>query len=319
MSEIGTKKETRVAYGETLVELGAMNEKVVVMDADLSGSTKTAMFKKAYPDRFFNAGIAEGNMVGVAAGLAASGYTVFVSSFAMFASGRAFEQIRNTAAYPNLNVKICASHAGITVGADGATHQCLEDIGIMRTIPHMTVINPADAVEARLAILAAAKHNGPVYMRFGRSAVPVVFDADTYKFDIGKGVQLVEGSDVTLVATGITVEMALEASEILKNKGISARVINMATIKPIDREILVKASRETGVIVTSEEHNIIGGLGSAVCEALCEEAPCIVERVGIRDSFGRSGSVNDLLKYYKLTAEEIVSRAEIALKRAGKR
>ena len=313
MSEIGTKKETRVAYGETLVELGAMNEKVVVMDADLSGSTKTAMFKKAYPDRFFNAGIAEGNMVGVAAGLAASGYTVFVSSFAMFASGRAFEQIRNTAAYPNLNVKICASHAGITVGADGATHQCLEDIGIMRTIPHMTVINPADAVEARLAILAAAKHNGPVYMRFGRSAVPVVFDADTYKFDIGKGVQLVEGSDVTLVATGITVEMALEASEILKSRGISARVINMATIKPIDREILVKASRETGVIVTSEEHNIIGGLGSAVCEALCEEAPCIVERVGIRDSFGRSGSVNDLLKYYKLTAEEIVSRAEIAL------
>ncbi|MGM9667298.1 MAG: transketolase family protein [Eubacteriales bacterium] len=316
---MGTKKETRVAYGETLVELGAMNEKVVVMDADLSGSTKTAMFKKAYPDRFFNAGIAEGNMVGVAAGLAASGYTVFVSSFAMFASGRAFEQIRNTAAYPNLNVKICASHAGITVGADGATHQCLEDIGIMRTIPHMTVINPADAVEARLAILAAAKHNGPVYMRFGRSAVPVVFDADTYKFDIGKGVQLVEGSDVTLVATGITVEMALEASEILKNRGISARVINMATIKPIDREILVKASRETGVIVTSEEHNIIGGLGSAVCEALCEEAPCIVERVGIRDSFGRSGSVNDLLKYYNLTAEEIVSRAEIALKRAGKR
>ena len=189
----------------------------------------------------------------------------------------------------------------------------------MRTIPHMTVINPADAVEARLAILAAAKHNGPVYMRFGRSAVPVVFDADTYKFDIGKGVQLVEGSDVTLVATGITVEMALEASEILKSRGISARVINMATIKPIDREILVKASRETGVIVTSEEHNIIGGLGSAVCEALCEEAPCIVERVGIRDSFGRSGSVNDLLKYYKLTAEEIVSRAEIALKRAGKR
>ena len=313
------KIATREAYGKALVEMGAKYENLVVLDADLAAATKTGMFKKAYPDRFIDCGIAENNMIGVAAGLAASGYTVFVSSFAMFASGRAFEQIRNTAAYPNLNVKICASHAGITVGADGATHQCLEDIGIMRTIPHMTVINPADAVEARLAILAAAKHNGPVYMRFGRSAVPVVFDADTYKFDIGKGVQLVEGSDVTLVATGITVEMALEASEILKSRGISARVINMATIKPIDREILVKASRETGVIVTSEEHNIIGGLGSAVCEALCEEAPCIVERVGIRDSFGRSGSVNDLLKYYKLTAEEIVSRAEIALKRAGKR
>ena len=305
MSEIGTKKETRVAYGETLVELGAMNEKVVVMDADLSGSTKTAMFKKAYPDRFFNAGIAEGNMVGVAAGLAASGYTVFVSSFAMFASGRAFEQIRNTAAYPNLNVKICASHAGITVGADGATHQCLEDIGIMRTIPHMTVINPADAVEARLAILAAAKHNGPVYMRFGRSAVPVVFDADTYKFDIGKGVQLVEGSDVTLVATGITVEMALEASEILKSRGISARVINMATIKPIDREILVKASRETGVIVTSEEHNIIGGLGEAVSTALSEHCPTPVTRIGVNDVYGHSGPAVDLLKEFGLSAEHI--------------
>ena len=311
------KKETRVTYGETLVELGKENDKIVVMDADLSGSTKTATFKKAFPDRFFNAGIAEGNMVGVAAGLAASGYTVFVSSFAMFASGRAFEQIRNTAAYPNLNVKVCASHAGITVGPDGATHQCLEDIGIMRTIPHMTIINPADAVEARLAILEAAKINGPVYMRFGRSAVPVVFD-ENYKFEVGKGVLLRDGTDVTIVASGITVEMALHAADTLAEKGISARVINMATIKPIDKEILIKASKETGAIVTAEEHNIIGGLGSAVCEAICEEAPCVVERVGIADTFGRSGSVDELLEYYHLTPAEIVSKAESAMKKAGK-
>ena len=311
------KKETRVTYGETLVELGKENDKIVVMDADLSGSTKTATFKKAFPDRFFNAGIAEGNMVGVAAGLAASGYTVFVSSFAMFASGRAFEQIRNTAAYPNLNVKVCASHAGITVGPDGATHQCLEDIGIMRTIPHMTLINPADAVEARLAILEAAKINGPVYMRFGRSAVPVVFD-ENYKFEVGKGVLLRDGTDVTIVASGITVEMALHAADTLAEKGISARVINMATIKPIDKEILIKASKETGAIVTAEEHNIIGGLGSAVCEAMCEEAPCVVERVGIADTFGRSGSVDELLEYYHLTPAEIVSKAESAMKKAGK-
>lgn len=312
------KKETRVTYGETLVELGTQNEKIVVMDADLSGSTKTATFKKAFPERFFNAGIAEGNMVGVAAGLAASGYTVFVSSFAMFASGRAFEQIRNTAAYPNLNVKVCASHAGITVGADGATHQCLEDIGIMRTIPNMTIINPADAVEARLAILEASKLNGPVYMRFGRSAVPVVFDENNYKFEIGKGALLREGTDVTIVATGITVEMALTAADALAEEGISARVINMATIKPIDKEILVKASKETGAIVTAEEHNIIGGLGSAVCEVLCEAAPCVVERVGVADTFGRSGSVDELLEYYHLTPAEIVSKAKDAMRKAGK-
>ena len=313
MAEIGMKKETRVTYGETLVELGAKNEKIVVMDADLSGSTKTAMFKKAYPDRFYNAGIAEGNMVGVAAGLAASGYTVFVSSFAMFASGRAFEQIRNTAAYPKLNVKVCASHAGITVGADGATHQCLEDIGIMRTIPHMTIINPADAVEARLAIIAAAEHDGPVYMRFGRSAVPVVFDADTYKFEIGKGVELREGSDVTIIASGITVEMALKAADMLAAEGISARVVNMATIKPIDHEIIVKAATETGAIVTAEEHNVIGGLGSAVAEVVCETVPVPVRRVGIKDRFGRSGSIPELLSYYKLTPEEIVLQAKAAI------
>jgi transketolase len=236
----------------------------------------------------------------------------------MFASGRAFEQIRNTAAYPNLNVKVCASHAGITVGPDGATHQCLEDIGIMRTIPNMTVINPADAVEARLAILEAAKLNGPVYMRFGRSAVPVVFDENTYKFEIGKGALLRDGTDVTIVATGITVEMALNAADALAEEGISARVINMATIKPIDKEILMKASKETGAIVTAEEHNIIGGLGSAVCEVLCEDAPCVVERVGISDTFGRSGSVEELLEYYHLTPAEIVSKAKLAMKKAGK-
>lgn len=307
------KKETRVAYGETLVELGAENEKIIVMDADLSGSTKTAMFAKAYPDRFFNAGIAEGNMIGVAAGLAASGYTVFVSSFAMFASGRAFEQIRNTAAYPHLNVKICASHAGITVGADGATHQCLEDIGIMRTIPGMTVINPADAVEAKLALRAAAEQSGPVYMRFGRSAVPVVFDEATYRFKIGRGVELQPGRDVTVIASGITVEMALEARELLAMDGVSARIINMATIKPIDRDIIAKAAAETGAIVTAEEHNIIGGLGSAVCEVVAETMPVPVERVGIRDSFGRSGSVEELLQYYRLTPGEIAARAKLAI------
>ncbi len=313
MAEIGMKKETRVAYGETLVELGAKNEKIVVMDADLSGSTKTAMFQKAYPDRFYNAGIAEGNMVGVAAGLAASGYTVFVSSFAMFASGRAFEQIRNTVGYPRLNVKVCASHAGITVGPDGATHQCLEDVGIMRTIPGMTVIVPADAVEARLALIAAAEHNGPVYMRFGRSAVPVVFDADTYKFEIGKGVELRQGTDVTIIASGITVEMALKAADVLATQGVSARVVNMATIKPIDREIIIKAAKETGAIVTAEEHNVIGGLGSAVAEVVCETVPVPVMRVGVADSFGRSGDIPELLEYYKLTPEEIVLQAKAAI------
>ena len=313
MAEIGMKKETRVAYGETLVELGKNNEKIVVMDADLSGSTKTAMFKKDYPDRFFNTGIAEGNMVGVAAGLAASGYTVFVSSFAMFAAGRAFEQIRNTVCYPRLNVKVCATHAGITVGPDGATHQCLEDIGIMRTIPGMTIINPADAVEARLALLAAAEHDGPVYMRFGRSAVPIVFDADTYKFEIGKGVELRAGSDVTIIATGITVEMALKAADLLAEEGISARIVNIATIKPIDREIVIKAAMETGAIVTAEEHNVIGGLGSAVAEVITETVPVPLRRVGVKDTFGRSGEVDELLSYYKLTPEEIVLQAKDAI------
>lgn len=310
------KKETRVAYGETLVQIGAEDPDIVVMDADLSGSTKTGMFKKAYPDRFFNAGIAEGNMVSVAAGLAASGHTVFVSSFAMFASGRAFEQIRNTIGYPALNVKICASHAGITVGADGATHQCLEDIGIMRTIPNMVIINPADAVEANLAIKAAAKHKGPVYMRFGRSAVPVVFDENTYKFEIGKASLLKDGTDVTIIASGITVEMALNARKILADKGISASVLNIATIKPIDIDAVVAEAKKTGAIVTVEEHNIIGGLGSAVTETISEHYPVPVLRVGIEDKFGTSGDVPDLLAHYKLTPEHI---AEKAIEAIGKK
>lgn len=303
------KKETRVAYGETLVELGAEDSNIVVMDADLSGSTKTGMFKKAYPDRFFNAGIAEGNMVSVAAGLAASGHTVFVSSFAMFASGRAFEQIRNTVAHPALNVKICASHAGITVGPDGATHQCLEDIGIMRTVPNMVIINPADAVEAKLALREVAKYKGPVYMRFGRSAVPVVFDEETYKFEIGKASLLEDGKDVTIIASGITVEMALKARKILEEKGISASVLNIATIKPIDVEAVVAEAKKTGAIVTVEEHNIIGGLGSAVAETLAEHFPVPMLRVGIEDKFGTSGDIPDLLAKYKLTPENIAEKA----------
>lgn len=318
MASIGTMIETRVAYGEALAELGAKNEKIVVMDADLSGSTKTSIFKKAFPDRFFNTGIAEGNMAGVAAGLAAAGQTVFISSFAMFAAGRAFEQIRNSICYPHLNVKICATHAGITVGQDGGSHQCLEDLAIMRVIPGMTVINPADAVEARLALFAAAEHDGPVYLRFGRAPVPVIFDENAYTFRIGKGVCLRPGKDVTLVGTGITVDMSLKAAEALALEGIDARVINISTIKPIDREILVSASKETGAIVTAEEHNVIGGLGSAVCEVLSEEAPCPVVRVGINDVFGRSGSSNDLLEYYHLTAKEIAAKAKLALKKAKK-
>ena len=314
MREIGTKIETRTAYGETLVELGAKNDKIVVLDADLSGSTKTALFAKAYPDRFFNTGIAEGNMAGVAAGLASAGMTVFISSFAMFATGRAYEQIRNSIVHSRLNVKICASHAGITVGEDGATHQCIEDLSLMRGIPGMIVINPADAVETRLALFKAAELDQPVYIRLGRSPVPVVFDENSYRFEIGKGVELRPGKDVTLMATGITVDMALKAATLLEEEGIDARIVNMATVKPIDREIIVKAAKETGAIVTAEEHNIIGGLGSAVAEVLVEECPCPMQRVGIRDSFGRSGSVPDLLEYYKLTPKEIAARAKMAIR-----
>ena len=305
---VGDKVATRNAYGNALVEFGS-DENIVVLDADLSGSTKTGSFGKTYPERFINVGIAEGNMMAVAAGLATCGKTVFASSFAMFAAGRAFEQIRNSIGYPHLNVKIGATHAGISVGEDGATHQCLEDIGLMRTIPGMVIINPADAVESRLAIKAAIEYDGPVYLRFGRLDVPVIFDED-YKFEIGKGVELKEGSDVTIIATGLMVPEALKAREILAEEGISARVINIATIKPIDKDIIVKAAKETGAIVTAEEHNINGGLGSAVAEVLSENYPVPMKRVGTCDVFGKSGKPYDLLKEFGLDADTIVERAK---------
>lgn len=306
------KTATRDAYGKALVELGDKIEKMVVFDADLAAATKSGMFKKAHPDKFIDCGIAEGNMMGVAAGMASAGYTVFASSFAMFAAGRAFEQVRNTICYPHLNVKIGATHAGISVGEDGASHQCCEDIALMRSIPGMTILNPADDVEARLAVLAAAEMDGPVYMRFGRLAVPRVFD-ENYKFEIGKGVYLTEGTDVTIVATGLMVERALAAAELLKSEGISAAVINMATIKPIDKEILVDAANKTGCIVTAEEHNIIGGLGSAVAEALSEIKPVPVLRVGVEDVFGKSGPALELLEIFGLNAANIVAKAKAAI------
>ena len=307
------KVATREAYGKALVELGEKNDKVVVLDADLAAATKTGMFKKAFPDRFFDAGIAECNMIGVAAGLATTGYTVFASSFAMFAAGRAFEQIRNTIGYPHINVKIGATHAGISVGEDGASHQCCEDIALMRTIPGMVIINPADDVEARAAVLAMADYDGPAYLRFGRLAVPRINPLD-YEFKLGKGVQLCDGKDVTIIATGLMVGEALAAKESLANEGISARVINMHTIKPLDKEIVAAAARETGAIVTAEEHNIIGGLGSAVAEAVCEVCPVPVMRVGVEDKFGASGPAVEMLKIYGLTADHIVEKAKEAIK-----
>ena len=309
--QIGEKVATREAYGKALVEFGA-DENIIVMDADLSKSTKTEGFKKAYPERFINTGIAEGNMMSVAAGISTCGKTVFASSFAMFAAGRAFEQIRNSIGYPHLNVKIGATHAGISVGEDGATHQCLEDIGIMRTIPGMVILNPADATESRLAVKAAIEHNGPVYLRFGRLAVPTIF-GDDYKFEIGKGVQLSDGTDVTLIATGLMVPEAIKAAEMLQLYGVSARVINIATIKPIDKDIIIKAAKETGAIVTAEEHNIMGGLGSAVAEVLCEAAPVPMLRVGTNDVFGRSGKPYALLDMYGLNAENIAANAKKAI------
>lgn len=308
------KKATRESYGAALAEFGA-DERIVVLDADLSKSTKTEVFLKKYPERFINMGIAEGNMMSVAAGLAAAGKTVFASSFAMFAAGRAFEQIRNSIGYTNLNVKIGATHAGISVGEDGASHQCLEDIALMRSIPNMVVINPADDIEARLAVKAAIDHNGPVYMRFGRLAVEDV-NGEDYKFEIGKGVELADGKDVTIVATGLMVEMALKAREILASEGISARVVNIHTIKPIDEEIITKASKETGAIVTAEEHYIMGGLGSAVTEVVCANAPCPVKIVGT-DRFGKSGKPAELFEEYGLTPENIAKNAKeaIALKK----
>ena len=306
------KIATREAYGNALAEFGSEYD-FVVLDADLAAATKTGTFKKKFPERFFDCGIAEGNMMCVAAGLAAAGKPVFASSFAMFAAGRAFEQIRNSIGYPHLNVKIGATHAGITVGEDGATHQCLEDIALMRTIPGMVIVNPADAVEARAAVKAALEYNGPMYLRFGRLAVPVFNDADNYTFELGKGICLKDGSDVTVVASGVTVDMSLKAAELLADKGISARVINIHTIKPIDRDIILKAAAETGAIVTAEEHNIIGGLGSAVAEVVCEGNPVPVVRVGINDQYGHSGKVPPLLQMYGLTPENIAEKAEIAL------
>lgn len=306
------KTATRDAYGKALCELGEKNDKLIVLDADLAAATKTGMFKKAFPEKFYDCGIAEGNMMGIAAGLAASGYTVFASSFAMFAAGRAFEQIRNTIGYPHINVKIGATHAGISVGEDGASHQCCEDIALMRTIPGMTIINPADDIEARLAVLAAAEHDGPVYMRFGRLAVPRVFD-ENYKFEIGKGVYLNEGTDVTIIATGLMVERAIQAVELLKNEGISAALINMATIKPIDKDIIIDAAKKTGCIVTAEEHNVIGGLGSAVSEVVAENCPVPVTRVGVEDVFGKSGPALELLEIFGLNAEGIAAKAKKAI------
>ena len=306
------KIATREAYGNALAEFGSDYD-FVVLDADLAAATKTGTFKKKFPERFFNCGIAEGNMMSVAAGIAAAGKTVFASSFAMFAAGRAFEQIRNSIGYPHLNVKIGATHAGITVGEDGATHQCLEDIALMRSIPGMVIINPADAVEARAAVKAALEYNGPMYLRFGRLAVPVFNDEATYEFKLGKGICLKDGKDVTIIASGVTVDMSLKAADMLADKGISARVINIHTIKPIDRDIILKAAAETGAIVTAEEHNIIGGLGSAVAEVVCEGNPVPVVRVGINDQYGHSGKVPPLLQMYGLTPENIASKAELAL------
>jgi transketolase len=312
---MGNKVATREAYGKALVKLSNLNKDVVVLDADLSKSTKTADFKAVSPERFINMGIAESNMMGVAAGLSTCGKIPFASTFAMFAAGRAFEQIRNSICYPKLNVKICATHAGLTVGEDGATHQSIEDISLMRSIPNMTVINPADDIETEAAILAIAEYNGPCYVRLGRLAVSTVNNIDNYKFEIGKGVTLAQGNDVTIVATGLMVELALEAKKELAKDGIDARIINIHTIKPIDKELLATAARETGAIVTAEEHSIIGGLGSAVAEVLTEECPVPVLKVGIKDTFGESGKPNELLKAYGLTVEAIVEHSKKALKK----
>ena len=304
-------KATRVSYGEALVKYGK-DERVVVLDADLSKSTMTNTFKQEYPERFINCGIAEANMMCVAAGLATTGKIAFASTFAMFAAGRAFEQIRNTIGYPSLNVKIGATHAGISVGEDGATHQCLEDLALMRTFPGMVIINPADDIEAQLAVKAAIDHNGPVYMRFGRLAVEDVNGAD-YKFELGKGVTLKDGNDASIIATGLMVQEAMKAAEMLKADGIDARVINIHTIKPIDKDIIIKASRETGAIVTAEEHYIMGGLGSAVSEVVCENAPCPVKIIGT-DRYGKSGKPVELFKEYGLTAENIAEKVKEIVK-----
>ena len=306
------KIATREAYGNGLAEFGAKYENLVVLDADLAAATKTSTFKKAFPDRFFDCGIAENNMINVAVGLSLSGKIPFASTFAMFAAGRSYEQIRNTVGYPHTNVKIGATHAGITVGEDGATHQCNEDLALMRTIPGMTILNPADAVEARLAVEAAIKMQGPCYLRFGRMAVPVIFDKD-YKFEIGRGVKLADGTDVSLIATGIEVEQALAARELLAAEGISASVVNIHTIKPLDEDLVVAEAQKTGAVVTCEEHSIIGGLGGAVAECLSAKCPTPVLRVGVEDTFGRSGPAKELVSYFGLDAAAIAAKAKAAV------
>lgn len=293
-----------------MVELGKLHENLVVLDADLAGATKTAMFQKEFPERHIDCGIAEGNMIGVAAGLATTGKVPFASSFAMFAAGRAFEQVRNSVGYPKLNVKIGATHAGISVGEDGATHQCNEDIALMRTIPGMVVINPSDDVEAKAAVKAAYEHEGPVYLRFGRLAVPVINDNTEYKFELGKGIVLREGTDVTIIATGLEVSESLEAAKKLEADGISAKVINIHTIKPLDEKLVIESAKETGKVVTVEEHSVIGGLGSAVCDVLSENYPVKVLKIGVNDVFGESGPALELIKKYELDADSIYKKVK---------
>jgi transketolase len=309
MSEV-KKIATRQSYGETLVELGKEHDNLVVLDADLAEATKTSFFKKEFPDRHIDCGIQEADMIGIAAGLASCGKVPFCSSFAMFAAGRAYEQVRNSVAYPHLNVKIGATHAGISVGEDGATHQCLEDIALMRVIPGMVVINPADAVEARAAVIAAYEYDGPVYLRFGRLAVPVINDRPDYKFEWGKGYVVKEGTDVTIIATGLEVAAAIDAAELLEKEGISAEIVNIHTIKPIDKDLIVKEAEKTGKVVTVEEHSVIGGLGSAVCEVLSENHPLPVKRIGVYDVFGESGPAVGLLHKYKLDGEGIAEQVK---------
>ena len=300
------KKATRESFGEALCELAAENKDIVVLDADLAAATKTGIFKKQYPDRFFDCGIAEGNMIGVAAGMAASGKIPFAASFAMFSTGRAFEQIRNSVAYPHLNVKIAGSHAGISTGEDGATHQCLEDIAVMRAIPNMTVLNPADHWEMKAAAKAAIEYDGPVYIRLGRLAIESFNDPDNYSFELGKGITLHEGNDITVIATGLVVSEALKAVKELEAEGIGARLINIHTIKPIDRDIIIKAAKETGRIITIEEHNVIGGLGDAVCEVVSAECPVKVTKLGVQDRFGYSGPAAELLDKFELNQPHFV-------------
>ena len=309
MSEV-KKIATRESYGNALVELGAEHDNLIVLDADLAAATKTGVFKKAYPDRHIDCGIAECNMMGIAAGLSTTGIVPFASTFAMFAAGRAFEQVRNSIGYPHLNVKIGATHAGISVGEDGATHQCNEDIALMRTIPGMVILNPADDVEAKACVKAAYEYNGPVYLRFGRLAVPVINDRPDYKFELGKGVVLREGKDVTIVATGLCVSSALEAAVKLAADGIDAKIINIHTIKPLDEELIVAAAKETGKVVTVEEHSVIGGLGSAVCDALAEKCPVPVKKIGVQDVFGESGPAVALLAKYKLDGEGVYEQVK---------